>query len=169
MRGSSQPRTWPSLHQLQQLALAQQRVGEVQAVEFDLLRMIDAELLDVPVVERAVIFEFQRADGMGDAFDGIGLAVRVVVHRIDAPLVAGAVMFGVEDAVHDGIAHVEVRRRHVDFGAQRAGAVGEFAGLHAREEIEIFFDGAIAIGALLAGSVSVPRYSRISSAVRSQT
>ena len=107
--------------------------------------------LDVPVVERAVIFELERADGVRDAFDRIALAVRVVVHRVDAPLVAGAVMLGVEDAVHDGVAHVEVGRRHVDLGAQGACAVGEFAGLHAREEVEIFLDGAIAIGAVLAG------------------
>ncbi len=98
-----------------------------------------------------MVFEFERADGVRDVLDGIRLAVREVVHRVDAPLVAGAVMLGVEDAVHDGIAHVEVRRGHVDFGAQGARAVGEFAGLHALEQIEIFFDGAIAIGAVFAG------------------
>ena len=151
MRGSSQPRTRSSCTKLEQLALAEQGVGEVEAVEFDLLRREDAELLDVPVVEGPVVFEFEGADGVGDAFDGIGLAVRVVVHGIDAPLVAGAVMLGVEDAVHDRVAHVEVGRRHVDFGAEGARAIGEFAGLHAREEVEIFFDGAVAIRALFAG------------------
>ena len=151
MRGSSQPRTWPSCTRVEQLALAEQGVGEVEAVEFDLLRMIDAEGFDVPIVERAVIFEFEGADGVGDALDGIALPVRVVVHGVDAPLVAGAVMLGVEDAVHDGVAHVEVGRRHVDFGAEGAAAIGELAGLHAGEEVEIFFDAAIAVGALLAG------------------
>ena len=112
------------LHEGEQFALAEQGVGEVEAVEFDLLRMIDAEGFDVPIVERAVIFEFQGADGVGDAFDGIALPVRVVVHGIDAPLVAGAVMLGVEDAVHDGVAQVEVGRRHVDFGAQGAAPSG---------------------------------------------
>ena len=58
---------------------------------------------------------------------------------------------GVQDAVHDGVAHVDVGRGHVDFGAEDAGAVGEFAGLHASEEVEIFFDGAVAIGAVFAG------------------
>ena len=97
-----------------------------------------------------MVFELQRADGVRDALDRIRLAVREVVHRIDAPLVAGAMMLGVQDAVHDRIAHVEVRRRHVDLGPQRARAVGELAGLHAREEVEILFDGAIAIGAFFA-------------------
>ena len=81
----------------------------------------------------------------------IGLAVGVVVHRIDAPLVAGAVMLGVQDAVHHRIAHVQVGRGHVDLGAQDARAVGEFARPHALEQIEIFFDRAIAIRAVLAG------------------
>ena len=46
------------------------------------------------------------------------LAVREVVHRIDAPLVAGAVMLGVQDAVHHRVAHVQIGRGHVDLGAQ---------------------------------------------------
>ena len=65
--------------------------------------------------------------------------------------VAGAVMLGMKNAVHHGIAHVQVGRRHVDLGAQGAGAVGELAGLHALEQVEIFFDGAVAIRAFLAG------------------
>ena len=50
-----------------------------------------------------------------------------------------------------GIAQVQVRRSHVDLGAQRARAVGKFTGAHALEEVEILFDAAIAIGALFAG------------------
>ena len=43
MRGSSQPLNALLLHELEQLALAEQRVGDVEAVEFDLLRGEDAE------------------------------------------------------------------------------------------------------------------------------
>ena len=105
----------------------------------------------IPAVERLMVGELERAHGVGDVLDRIGLAVRVVVHGVDAPLVAGAVMRGVEDAVHDRVAHVEVGRGHVDLGAQHARAVGELAVLHAHEEVEILFDGAVAIGAVLAG------------------
>ena len=133
------------LHQFEQLALAHHRVGQVEAVEFDLLRMVDAKLLDVPVVQRAVILEFQRADGVGDLFDGIALPVREVVHRVDAPFIAGAVMFGVQDAVHHRVAQVQVGRRHIDFGAQGAGAIREFAGAHALEQIQVLFHRAVAV------------------------
>ena len=139
------------LHELEKLALAEQRVGEVEAVEFDLLRGEDAEILDIPAVEGLVVGELEGAHGMGDALDGIGLAVGVVVHRVDAPLIAGAMVRGVEDAIHDRIAHVDVGRGHVDLGAQNAAAVGELALLHAGEEVEVFFDGAVAIGAVFSG------------------
>ena len=105
----------------------------------------------IPVVERPVVLELQRADGVRDPLDRVRLAVRVVVHRVDAPLVAGAVVLGVQDAVHHRVAHVEVGRRHVDLGAQRARSVGELAGLHAREQVEVLLHGAVAVRALLAG------------------
>ena len=82
-----------------------------------------------------MVFELERADGVRDALDGIRLAMREVVHRIDAPFVAGAVMLGVQDAVHHGIAQVEIGRRHIDFRPQNARAIGEFAGSHALEQI----------------------------------
>ena len=77
--------------------------------------------------------------------------MRVVVHRVDAPRVAGAVMVRAADAVEHRVAHVDVRRRHVDLRAQHARAVGELAGAHAAEEIEVLVGRAIALRALAAG------------------
>ncbi len=87
-----------------------------------------------------MIFEFQRADRMRDAFDGIGLAMGIVVARIDAPLVAGARMMRMQDAVEHGIAQVDVAGGHVDLGPQHARAVLELARPHAAEQVEIFVD-----------------------------
>ena len=106
------------LHELQKTALGHHRIGEVQAGEFVLVRGIDVERLDEPVVERTVHVEFEGADRVGDPFDRIALAMRIVVHRIDAPFVTRAVMLGVQDAVHDRVAEQHVRVRHVDFGSQ---------------------------------------------------
>ncbi len=77
--------------------------------------------------------------------------VRVVVHRIDAPRVAGAVVVGVADAVQHRIAQVDVGRGHVDLGAQHVGAVGELAGAHAAEQVEVLLDAAVAVRAVGAG------------------
>ena len=88
--------------------------------------------------------EFQGADRVGDPLDRVALAVGVVVHRVDAPFVASAVMLGVDDAVHDRVAEQHVGVGHVDLGAQDLFAVGEFALLHALEQVEVLLDGAVA-------------------------
>ena len=104
-----------------------------------------------PIVQRPMVFKLERADGMGDAFDGVRRAVREIVHRIDAPLVAGAVMGGAENAVHHGVAHVEVGGSHVDLGPQGAGAVREFSRAHTREEVEVLLNGSVAVRTFFAG------------------
>ena len=86
----------------------------------------------------------------GDPLERVGLAVGAVVGRIDAPLVARAVVRGVQDAVHDRVAHVEVGRGHVDLRPQRARAVGKLAGPHPPEQVEVLLDRAVAVGAVAA-------------------
>ena len=48
------------------------------------------------------------------------------------------------DAVDGGVAHHDVGGSHVDLGAQDVLAVFELAGLHAAEEVEALFGGAVA-------------------------
>src|SRR5664279_569167 len=98
-----------------------------------------------------MVLEFQGADRVRDAFDGVGLAVRVIVTRIDRPGVAGARMGGVQNAIQHGVAQIDIARGHIDFGAQHPGTVGKFASFHAAKQIEIFFYSAVAKRAVLAG------------------
>ena len=49
-----------------------------------------------------MVFKFQGADRMGDAFDRVRLAVRVIIARIDRPFGAGARMLGVEEGNSSG-------------------------------------------------------------------
>ena len=60
------------------------------------------------------------------------LAVGQVVHRIDAPRVAGAMVRGLADPVHHRVAQIDVGRGHVDLRPQRLGPVGELARPHPR-------------------------------------
>ena len=140
----------PFLDQREQLALAHHRVGQVQPRELDLPRLRrHRQVGDQPVVERPVILELQRAERVGDLLDRVRRRMREVVHRIDAPRVAGPMMVRAPDAVEDRIAHRDVRRRHVDLRAQHVGAVLELAGAHPREQVEVLFDGAAAVRAVL--------------------
>ena len=75
----------PLLDQPEQAALAHHRVGEVEARELDLLRVVDLERLAHPVVERPVVLVLEGAERVRDPLDRVRQGVRVVVHRIDAP------------------------------------------------------------------------------------
>ena len=101
-----------------------------------------------PVVQRTMILELERAERMRDALERIRQRVRVVVHRVDAPRVAGAMVGRVANPIERRVAHVEVRRRHVDLRAQHVRAVRELAGAHPREEIEVLLDRPVAVRAV---------------------
>ena len=73
--------------------------------------------------------------------------VRVVVHRVQAPLVAGVRVRGVQDPVDHRVAHVDVPGRHVDLRPQRARAVGKLAGPHTPEEVHAFGRRSVAVRA----------------------
>ena len=131
----------------QQKALGKHGVGQVEPRELVLPRPRGhGQVLEVPVVERTVVFVLQGADRVGDALDGIRLPVRVVVHRIDAPGLARARMRRVEDAVHDGVTQVDVARSHVDLRAQDVAPIRELAATHAVEQVEVLFHRPVAPG-----------------------
>ena len=109
------------------------------------------ELLEQPVVERPLVLELQRADGVRDVLQRVLDGVRVGVHRVDAPLVARAVVRGALDAVDGRVAHVDVGRGHVDLRAQHVGAVGVLAVAHLAEERQVLRRRALAEGRVLAG------------------
>ena len=60
-----------------------------------LQRREDADRLDVPIVQRAVVLEFERADRMRDPFNRVGQGVGKIIGRIDAPGGSRPVMSGV--------------------------------------------------------------------------
>ncbi len=81
----------------------------------------------------------------------IGLPVCKVVHGINAPLAAGAVMLGVQDAVHHRIAHVQVRRRHVDLCTEHTRSVRKLAFAHPLKKVKVLLRSAIAMRTVFAG------------------
>ena len=98
-----------------------------------------------------MILELERAQRVGNAFDRVGQTVSEIVERIDAPLVVGIVMGGMQDAVKHRIAQVDVRRAHVDFGAQYVLAVGVAIVLHILEQLQVFLDAALTMRTVGAG------------------
>ena len=138
--------------QSQQDALGQHGVGEVEAGELVLVgARRHRQALDEPVVERPVGLELEGAQRVRHALDRIGLAVREVVRRIDAPGVARARVRGMRDAIEDRVAQVDVRGAHVDPGAQDPRAVRELAAPHPVEQVEVLVDRPVPERAVAAG------------------
>ena len=61
----------------------------------------------------------------------------------------GPVVGRLADPVERRVAQVDVRRRHVDLRPERPRAVGELAGAHPPEEVEVLLDRAVAVRAVL--------------------
>ena len=126
-------------------------VGQFEACELDLAgSLVELELFEEPVVERTVRRELEGTQRVRHALDGVGLAVSPVVGGVDRPVHARLVMLDLADAVHQRITHLHVLVRHVDLGTERVGAVLEFTGAHAAEQIKVLFDAAIAERGVLA-------------------
>ena len=88
---------------------------------------------------------------MRHALDGVALAVREIIQRIDAPRIAGARVTVAANAVQHRVAQVDVGRRHVDFRAQHHFAVRVFAVFHARKQREILSRRPVAVRTIDAG------------------
>jgi hypothetical protein len=134
------------LHQLQQLAFARHRVGQFRRAN-SICCGCDGtgRCSNQPVVKRTMIFELERAERMRDVLDCVRRGMREVVHRVDAPVVTGAVMVRAANAIEHRVAHVDVRRRHVDARAQYVSAVLELARAHPRQQIEVLLNGAVPV------------------------
>ena len=70
--------------------------------------------------------------------------MREVVHRVDAPGVARAMVMSMADAVQHRIAHHDVGRSHVDLGAQDEFAILVLAGAHVAEQRKVLVHRAVA-------------------------
>ena len=58
-------------------------------------------------------------------------------------------MVGVDDAVENGVAHIEVGAGHIDLSTEDLFTVGILAVLHFFKELQVFFDATVTIRAFL--------------------
>ena len=77
--------------------------------------------------------------------------MRKIVHGIYIPLRTRTMVRVFYNPIHNRVAHVHIRRSHIDFRPQYHRTFFKFALIHALEQIEIFFYGTIAIRATYSG------------------
>lgn len=105
---------------------------------------------------------------MGDALQSVLDGVGKVVHGIDAPLGALAVVVDEADAVNDGVSEVQIAAGQVDLGPQGHLALLHLAVLHHFKQTQILLNGAVPVGEV-AGMPMSPRLALNSSGVNSHT
>ena len=96
--------------QLGKFCLLRKHIVEIRICQIaGCTQAMNIEIVQYPVVQRAMIFEFQGAQGMGDIFDRIRDAMAVVVGRIYAPRAAGLVVLDMTNSVQHRVSHIDVR------------------------------------------------------------
>ena len=114
--------------------------------------MLEFAVIDDPIVKGSVSLIFEGAERVRDSFNGILYRMRKIVHGVNAPFVTCLVMRNILDySVNNRVAHIQIGRCHIDLCAQCLFAVVEFAVLHSFKQIEVFFNGAVAVRTVFAG------------------
>ena len=127
------------LDQHQQVALAHQRIAEVQFVELILMGAVIVEVfaflhpVHEEVVERTVGHKLQCAERVCHAFEEVALSVGEVVHRISLPSGTRAMVRMLHYTVDDGVAEVHVGACHVYLGTEHHGTFLNLAAVHLLE------------------------------------
>ena len=98
-----------------------------------------------------MVFELQSAQRMGNRLQRITNTVREVIHRINAPVIARALMGSVADTVNHRVAQINIRRGHIDLQPQHVFALGEFTRAHALKQVEVFLYAALPVWTVLSG------------------
>ena len=106
-----------------QLAFTHHGVGEVQSVELNLAwtEIVDVihfavhlfKEVDELVVQGTVRNELQGADRVRYALKVVALSVCEVVHGVGVPLRSRAMVWCMDDAIHDWVAEVHVGIGHI--------------------------------------------------------
>ena len=75
----------------------------------------------------------------------------VVIHGVDTPLITLALMMDMTNSVQSRVSHIQIGRCHIYFGTQYIRPIVKLTGPHALKQFQVFFDGTIAIRAIVAG------------------
>ena len=83
--------------------------------------------------------------------DGVTNAVGKVVHGVDTPSIAGALVGRMANAINHRVTHVQVGRRHINLQPRHMATIRKFTGAHALKQIQIFVNRSITVGAVFTG------------------
>ena len=98
-----------------------------------------------------MILKFQGAKRMSNPFDGIAESMRKIIHRVYTPGIPGSLVAMMSNTVNYRIAQIDIWRGHVNFRPQDMFPIPKLTCPHLREQLSVFINVAIAIGAIGSG------------------
>src|SRR5580698_8864972 len=91
-----------------------------------------------------MVNKLKRTNGMCDLLNTVALSMCEIVHGIDTPFVAGAVMVLVFYTIHKRVAEEQVGMRHINFRTERFFTIFVLAAAHFFKETKIIFNTTVA-------------------------
>ena len=141
----------PGFNKFSEVTLRHNSVSYVKTCELALLGLcFKSDVINHPLIKRSVVLEFYRAKRVCDTLKCVLDRMRVVVKRINAPLVTLSMMVYVYYSVNGGIAHIDIRRCHINFSTKRLCSVFKLAILHSLKEIEVLLNTSVTVRAVFA-------------------
>ncbi len=98
-----------------------------------------------------MILKLQRADGVRDLLHRIFDWMCKVIHRIDAPLISRVVVRHPRHPVDDRVAHIDVRRRHVNLCPEHLLSILILSVLHRLEQRKVLLYRTVPVRTVLSG------------------
>ena len=92
-----------------------------------------------------MILKLKRTNRMSNALDSIGKRMGKIIHRVNAPLITGAMVSSMCNSIDYRIAHNDIGGCHVNLCPKNMGAILKLTVLHFLKEFEIFFYTAVTI------------------------
>mmetsp|Transcript_44030 Transcript_44030/g.60128 ORF Transcript_44030/g.60128 Transcript_44030/m.60128 type:complete len:426 (-) Transcript_44030:273-1550(-) len=126
------------LDQLQQLALGQEHVLDIEPGHLVDHGLEHAEMVQQPVVGLTPGLKLECADGEVHPLEGVLYTVREVVSGIDHPLLSDVWMGAELDPVSHLVEHVKIRTCHVHLHPQAALPLVVFSLLHVSEPLHVY-------------------------------
>ena len=112
---------------------------------------LKADILNNPLVEGSMVFKLDGAKRVCDSLKRVLDGVRIVIERIETPLVALSMVINVNDSVDRRVSQIDVRRCHIDLCAKGLRTIFKLAISHSLKEIKVFFNTTISVRAVLSG------------------
>ena len=134
------------LYQFLDITFTCNYICQIQFCKLNLLRWLWVfQFFYNPVIQWSVILKLQSTDGMCDSLNRILDGMGEIIHWIDAPCITCSVVSHMSNTIDNRVAHIHVRRCHIDLGTKHFLSVCIFAFFHLFKKLQVLFYASVSV------------------------